>query len=224
MKLNFVEPAYDEAKKHLLYMKILEDNRRLDIIAQPINPCIDDASAEVMQAFGSVILKVTDLREGVLYAPEVWSDLYEGEYSESVQAEVLGNAATQINDQRPELEDDERTVYVCPIVASSGVGYRHGYIAAWKKEDALTVAEFMAGGRADIYLELLDYNGEFLVGELLGDLSYSDVLCDMDDYRRIVEGETFAQAVKKHLGIEAPEPANPEHPGAELLETFRKLT
>lgn len=60
-------------------------------------------------------------------------------------------------------------------------------------------------------------------GELLGDLSYSDVTNDTDTYHRIIEGETFARAVAWHLGIEAPEPQDPEYPGAELLETFTKL-
>lgn len=60
-------------------------------------------------------------------------------------------------------------------------------------------------------------------GELLGDLSYADVVCDTDAYRRVIGGETFALAMETYLGIEDLEPQDPEYPGAELLETFTKL-
>ena len=221
--LKFSDPAYDEAEKRLLYMKTLAGGRRLDIVAHPINPSIGSIPSEVAEAFGSVLLNVTDLREDVLLAPDVWSDMYEGYYSESVHEVVLDAAVTQINERLPELKDDERTAYVCPIVASSGVGYRHGYVVAWEEADALTVAEFMAGGRAEIYLELESSGGAILGGDLLGDLSYLDVLCDTDTYRRIVAGEEFALAMETHLGIEAPEPEDTEFPGAGILSTFTKV-
>lgn len=223
MKLEFVAPVYTVAEKRLLFTRTLDGNQRLDITAQPINPCVGILPEAVEQAFKAVLLNEPGMRDEVLHKPAVWSALYKGADTEADHKAVLNLAAAKLAGKFPELKDDERTAYVCPIVAGAGAGYRHGYVVAWEREDALDVAEFMAGARADIYLDLLSYNGEFLGGELLGDLSYSDVESDTDNYRRIVEGENFALAMETHLGIEAPEPQDPEYPGAELLETFTKM-
>lgn len=223
MKLEFVAPTYDVAEKHLKYTKTLGGNQRLDIIAQPINPCVTDIPGDIEEAFGPVILVVTDLEKEDPALKGVLNRLDHADDTEEVWEEILNAAAPRIRYLFPHLKDDPRTAYFCPIFSEGGEGYRRGYVVAWEREDALDVAEFMAGGRAGIYLDLLDYNGEYLGGDLLGDISYSDVLYETDAYRRIVEGETLALAMETHLGAKAPEPEDPEDPGAELLETFTKL-
>jgi hypothetical protein len=223
MELKFVAPIYDVAEKHLKYTKTLDGNRRLDVIAQPINPCVTDIPGDIEQAFGSVILCVPDLREEDPALIGLLDRLKHELDSEDAQREVLHAVAGRIIHMFPQMKEEPRTAYICPVVSKKGEGYRLGYVVAWEEADALDVAEFMAGGRADIYVELLDFNGEYLRGYFLGDISYSDVLCETDSYRRIVEGEELRNAVAEQLGIEAPEPQDPEFPGMELLETFTKL-
>lgn len=222
---KFVAPLYDvmKEKKQLLYTKILEGNRRLDIVALPSEPFIRVTPPEVEQAFYSVIRWYPDFRGDILITPAVWEALYVGTDSESIRAAVLNDATTNIIDDFPELKDDERTVYVCPIVAGSGAGYKHGYVVAWDESDALTVAEYLAEGHAEIYLYLCESNGELLGGVLLGYLSYADVVCDTDTYRRVVAGDVLVIAMEMLLDEEVPESEDPEFPGAEILETFKKL-
>lgn len=227
MELVYVEPNYDvmKEKEILMYSKTQETGSRLDVVVIPINPYVGvDSSSEVNDAFGSVILNVVDLTDEALRTPAVWSALYKGEDTEDDRAAVLGAAKKRVAREFPELRNDERTAYVCPIVAGYGAGYRHGYVVAWEESDALTVAEFMAGGRVEIYLDQLNLMGQRVGGELLGNISYSDLVCDTDTYHRIIKGEQFAKSVAWHLGIEAPEPNDLEYPGAELLETFKKLS
>lgn len=220
-ELKYVEPVYTVAEKHLLFTRTLDGNRRLDIIAQPLNTGIMPPYIE--QAFKSIVLCVPDLREEDPALIGLLERLKHELDSVDAQKEVLRAAAGRVIYMLPQLKDDTRTAYICPVVSEKGDGYRLGYVVAWEEADALDVAEYMAGGRVGIYLDLLDSNGEFLGGDLLGDLSYSDVLCETDSYRRIVEGENLTLAMETHLGIEAPEPEDPEFPGAELLETFTKL-
>ena len=35
--------------------------------------------------------------------------------------------------------------YICPVTSEDGAGYLVGYVIAWNKEDALTVAGYLAG-------------------------------------------------------------------------------
>lgn len=198
MELVYVEPNYDvmKEKEILMYSKTQEMGSRLDVVVIPINPCVGvDSSSEVNDAFGSVILNVVDLTDEALRTPAVWSALYKGEDTEDDRAAVLGAAKKRVAREFPEL-----------------------------RNDALTVAEFMAGGRVEIYLDQLNLMGQRVGGELLGNISYSDLVCDTDTYHRIIKGEQFAKSVAWHLGIEAPEPNDLEYPGAELLETFKKLS
>lgn len=223
MELKYVEPAYTVAEKRSLFTKTLDGNRRLDIVARPVNPCIGDYPYVIEQAFRSVIMCVTDLRKEDPALIGLLNRLSGELDSEDVQREILNAAPPRIIRPFPQLKQDGRTAYICPVISERGEGYRLGYVVAWQEEDALDVAEFMAGGRADIYVELLDFNGEYLRGYFLGDISYSDVLCETDSYQRIIEGEELRNAVVEQLGIEALEPQDPEFPGVELLETFTKL-
>ena len=73
-------------------------------------------------------------------------------------------------------------------------------------------------------LDLYSAAGGWLGGRAVGDLSYSDVVGETDKYRRIIEGEDLLREVKAIPGIESSQPQDHELPGAELLETFTKLT
>ena len=122
-----------------------------------------------------------------------------------------------------ELQINKSTAYICPIISDSGEGYQRGFVVATNAGDALTVAEYMSGGRVEIRLDLRDFDGELLDGDLLGDLGYADVTGDTDAYRRVIEGERFAEVAADHLDGDDPEPQYDEYPGAEILATFTKM-
>lgn len=223
LKIAYVEPNTDTAVKGVKFTRGLPDGRRLDITTQPINPGYGDLPPEIEDAFESILFDVpTTLKEN----PPLSHALYAlGKEPDSAEAKckLLGWVGRKITTRCPELVAEGRTAYVHPVFSDEGVGFSRGYVVGTDEADTRIVAEFLAGGRAEVYLDLCESNGELLGGELLGDLSYSDVTNDTDTYRRIIEGETFARAVAWHLGIEAPEPQDPEFPGAELLKTFTKL-
>lgn len=224
MELKYVDPAYTVAEKRSLFTKTLDGNRRLDIVARPQNPADGVMPMWINQAFGSVIWNETNLKENDLCAPVVWESVNEGMSNEAVRVAALKLARDGLLAKVPNLKYGSRTAYICPVISERGEGYRQGYVVAWEESDALDVAAYMAGARADIYLDLLEYNGEYLGGEWLGDVDYSDLENGTDAYRRIVAGESFALAMETLEGIEALEPNDPEFPGEELLETFTKLS
>lgn len=224
MELKYVEPAYTVAEKRSLFTKTLDGNRRLDIVARPQNPADGDMPMWINQAFGSVIWNETNLKENDLCAPLLVAAASESIDNEADRVVVLKLALDGLFAKVPNLKYDSRNPYICPVISERGEGYRRGYVVAWEESDALDVAAYMAGGRVDIYLDLLDFNGEYLGGEWLGDVDYSDLENDTDAYRRVVAGESFALAMETLEGIEAPEPQDPELPGEELLETFTKLS
>lgn len=224
MELKYVEPAYTVAEKRSLFTKTLDGNRRLDIVARPQNPADGDMPMWINQAFGSVIWNETNLKENDLCAPLLVAAASESIDNEADRVVVLKLALDGLLAKVPNLKYDSRNPYICPVISERGEGYRLGYVVAWEESDALDVAAYMAGARADIYLDLLEYNGEYLGGEWLGDVDYSDLENDADAYRRIVAGESFALAMETIEGIEAPEPNDLEFPGEELLETFTKLS
>lgn len=224
MELKYVEPAYTVAEKRSLFTKTLDGNRRLDIVARPQNPADGDMPMWINQAFGSVIWNETNLKENDLCAPLLVAAASESIDNEADRVVVLKLALDGLLAKVPNLKYDSRNPYICPVISERGEGYRRGYVVAWEESDALDVAAYMAGARADICLDLLEYNGEYLGGEWLGDVDYSDLENDADAYRRIVAGESFALAMETIEGIEAPEPNDPEFPGEELLETFTKLS
>lgn len=224
MELKYVEPAYTVAEKRSLFTKTLDGNRRLDIVARPLNPGYGDIPNSLKNAFESVVWIETyfnDKRAGHHAAHHWFLDQSEFEKNWETYSHFI---ALGVEEDAPGFLNDERTAYFCPIDADKGDGYRRGYVVAWEESDALDVAAYMAGGRVDIYLDLLDFNGEYLGGEWLGDVDYSDLENDTDAYRRVVAGESFALAMETIEGIEAPEPNDPEFPGEELLETFTKLS
>lgn len=224
LKIAYVEPNTDTAVKGVKFTRELPDGRRLDITTRPINPGYGDLPPEVKDAFESILFDVpTTLNENpplsrALYALDKEPD------SEEAKRKLLCWVARKIIARCPELLEDGCTAYVCPVFSDEGVGFSRGYVVGTDEADTRIVAEFLAGGRTEIYLDLCEANGELLGGELLGDLSHSDVTNDTDTYLRIVAGENFALAMETYLGTEAPEPNDPEFPGAELLETFTKLS
>lgn len=223
LNIEYIEPNTYTAVKGVKFTRGLPGGRRLDITTRPINPGYGDLPPEVEDAFESILFDVpTTLNENpplsrALYALDKEPD------SEEAKLKLLGWVGHKITTRCPELLEDGRTAYVCPVFSDEGVGFSRGYVVGTDEADTRIVAEFLAGGRVEIYLDLCESNGELLGGELLGDLSYADVVCDTDAYRRVIGGETFALAMETHLGIEDLEPQDPEYPGAELLETFTKL-
>lgn len=223
LKLAYVEPNTDTAMEGVKYTRGLLGGRRLDITTRPINPGYGDLPPEVEDAFESILFDVpTTLNENPLLSRALYA-LGKEPDSEEAKREFLGWVARKITTRCPGLVNEGRTTYVCPIFSDEGVGFRRGYVVGTDEADTRIIAEFLAGGRTEIYLDLCEPNGELLGGELLGDLSYSDVTNDTDTYWRIVTGENFALAMETHLGTEALEPNDPEFPGEELLETFTKL-
>lgn len=224
--LKVVPPAYEilEERK-TLYTKIVGDGERLDIVAWPLNPHEGTTlQNDIDMAYESVILVETDLKETDLCAPVIWETLNGGMNLEIIRAVALKAATDGILSRMPELEDDERTAYICPIISHGGVGYERGYVVAWEESDALDVAEYLAGGRVEILCGLVKTGALHpLESDWLGELSYSGITGDTDSYRRVVEGEYLATAVEDFTGWGAPEPQDPEYPGAETLETFTKL-
>lgn len=223
MTLKSVNPTYAAAQKTRLYTRDLGNGGRLDIVTQPISPSVDAIPREVAQAFESVILCVTDLREedpGAGLSKRLNRSLD----SEGVWRAIINAAVPRIIHLFPKLKHDERTAYICPVIGGARAGFRLGYVVAWDAEDALETAEYMAGGRTSICLNLYSAAGGWLGGRAVGDLSYSDVVGETGKYRRIIEGEDLLREMKAIPGVETPQPQDHELPGAKLLETFTKLT
>lgn len=224
--LKFVAPTYEIPRgRKTLYTKTVSSGERIGIVVWPLNPHEGTTlNSDIDTAFKSVILVETDLKETDLCAPVIWETLNGGMNLEIKRAVALKAATDGILRRMPELEDDERTAYICPIISHGGVGYELGYVVAWEESDALDVAEYLAGGRVEILIGLVEtVEQQPLESDWLGELSYSDITGDTDNYRRVVEGEYLVTAVEDLTGWKAPEPQDPEFPGAELLETFTKL-
>lgn len=223
--LKFVPPAYEilEERK-TLYTKTVGDGERLAIVAWPLNPHEGTTlTDDIDTAFESVIWTDTRLHEETITA-QVMRDWVKTQTFGDLEHAALEALRYDLIQNFPEVQDDERTAYICPIISHGGVGYGRGYVVAWEESDALDVAEYLAGGRVEILCGLVA-TGEVhpLESAWLGELSYSDITGDTDNYRRVVEGEYLATAVEDFTGWGAPEPQDPEFPGAELLETFTKL-
>ena len=223
--LKFVAPTYEileERKK--LYTKTVGDGERLDIVAWPLNPHEGTTlQNDIDMAFESVIWKETDLdEEGI--TDQVMRDWMKNQTFGDLEHAALEAIRYDFLQNFSGIQGDERTAYICPIISHGGVGYERGYVVAWEESDALDVAEYLAGGRVEILCGLVA-TGEMhpLESTWLGELSYSDITGDTDSYRRVVEGEYLATAVEDFTGWKAPEPEDPEFPGAETLETFTKL-
>ena len=223
--LKFVPPAYEilEERK-TLYTNTVGDGERLDIVAWPLNPHEGTTlTDDIDTAFESVIWTDTRLHEETISAQVMRDWMRKRTFGDLEQA-ALEAIRYDLIQNFPEVQDDERTAYICPIISHGGVGYERGYVVAWEESDALDVAEYLAGGRVEILCGLIA-TGEMhpLESAWLGELSYSDITGDTYSYRLAVESEYLATAVKDFTGWEAPEPQDPEYPGAETLETFTKL-
>lgn len=223
--VKFVAPTYEilEERK-TLYTKTVGDGERLDIVAWPLDT--SDGTTfpdDIEMAFESVIWTETDLdEEGI--TEQVMRDWMKNQTFGDLEHPAMEAIRYDFLQNFSGIRGDERTAYICPIISHGGVGYERGYVVAWEESDALDVAEYLAGGRVEILCGLVGA-GELhpLESAWLGELSYSDITGDTDNYRRVVEGEYLATAVEDFTGWEAPEPQDPEYPGAETLETFTKL-
>mgnify|MGYP000059239417 CR=1 FL=1 len=224
MTLKSVNPTHTAAQKTRLYTRDLDNGGRLDIVTQPISPTVDAIPREVAQAFESVILCVTDLREEDPNSAVSLRRLNRTRDSEGVWRAIINAAVPRIIHLFPKLKDAERTAYICPVLGGARAGFRLGYVVAWDAEDARDVAEYMAGGRTNICLNLYSAAGGWLGGRTVGDLGYSDVVGETGKYRRIIEGEDLLREVRAIPGVETPEPEDLEYPAAKLIETFTKLT
>lgn len=224
--LKFVAPTYEILQERkTLYTKTVGDGERLDVVVWPLNPYEGTTlQNDIDMAYESVILVETDIKKTDQCALVIWETLNGGMHLEILREVALKAATDGILSRMPELEDDERTAYICPIISHGGVGYERGYVVAWEESDALDVAEYLAGGRVEILCGLVGA-GELhpLESAWLGELSYLDITNDTASYRRVVEGEYLVTSVEDFTGWGAPEPQDPEFPGAELLETFTKL-
>lgn len=223
--LKFVPPAYEIPKERkTLYTKTVGDGERLDVIAWPLNP--SDGTTfpdDIEMAFESVIWNETDLdEEGI--TDQVMRDWMKNQTFGDLEHPAMAAIRYDFLQNFSGIRGDERTAYICPIISHGGVGYGRGYVVAWEESDALEVAEYLAGGRVEILCGLIDTKEQQAIDSVwLGELSYSDVTCDTDQYRRIIEGENIMLALETLEGIEPPACEDPEYPGAESLATFTKM-
>lgn len=223
--LKFVPPAYEilEERK-TLYTKTVGDGERLDIVAWPLNPHGGTTlQNDIDMAFESVIWNENNL-DGEGITDQVMRDWMNSQTFGGLEHPAMEAIRYDFLQNFSGIRGDERAAYICPIISHGGVGYERGYVVAWEESDALDVAEYLAGGRVEILCGLIS-TGEVhpLESAWLGELSYSGITGDTDSYRRVVEGGYLATAVEDFTGWEAPEPQDPEYPGAETLETFTKL-
>ena len=223
--LKFIAPTYEILRERkTLYTKTVGDGERLGIVAWPLSPADGtNFPDDIEMAFESVIWNETDLdEEGI--TDQVMRDWMKNQTLGDLEHPAMEAIRYDFLQNFSGIRGDERTAYICPIISHGGVGYERGYVVAWEESDALDVAEYLAGGRVEILCGLVA-TGEVhpLESAWLGELSYSDITGDTDNYRRVVEGEYLATAVEDFTGWKAPEPEDPEFPGAETLETFTKL-
>lgn len=223
--LKFAPPAYDIPKERkTLHTKTVGDGERLDVVAWPLTP--SDGTTfpdDIEMAFESVIWNETDLdEEGI--TDQVMRDWMKNQTFGDLEHPAMEAIRYDFLQNFSGIRGDERTAYICPIISHGGVGYGRGYVVAWEESDALKVAEYLAGGRVEILCGLVDTKEQQAIDSVwLGELSYSDVTCDTDQYRRIIEGENTMLALETLEGIEPPACEDPEYPGAESLATFTKM-
>lgn len=223
--LKFVPPAYEilEERK-TLYTKTVGDGERLDVVAWPLNP-FDGTTFpdDIDMAFESVIWNENDL-DGEGITDQVMRDWMKSQTFGGLEHPAMEAIRYDFLQNFSGIRGDERTAYICPIISHGGVGYGRGYVVAWEESDALEVAEYLACGRVEILCGLIDTKEQQAIDSVwLGELSYSDVTCDTDQYRRIIEGENIMLALETLEGIEPPACEDLEYPGAESLATFTKM-
>lgn len=126
MAIKYVDPVY----------KVTEKPRTL---------WEGDIPSGAERALGAVILFMTTQDD------DSWGNLEEYKYLSSVfnpgraKETVMRTIVPRIIYQLPKLKGAEHTAYLCPVTSEDGVGYLVGYVVAWNKEDALTVAGYLAG-------------------------------------------------------------------------------
>ena len=115
------------------------------VTARPRTLWGGDVPSEVEQALESVIVFTTNRDK------EDWGNLEEYKYLSAVfnpgraKETVMRNVVPRIIYQHPNLKGAEHMAYICPVTSEDGAGYLVGYVVAWNKEDALTVAGYLAG-------------------------------------------------------------------------------
>lgn len=146
MTLRYVDPTYTAAKKYFLNTSTSDAGGYLDNIAQPFNFAVEGMPPEVVEAFGSVILGTTDLKDEDWAAASLSEHPHHLLGPEDMKSVVMKAIAPMIRHHFPQLKGAEHTAYICPVISEGRVGYWRGYVVAWNKADALTIAEYIARG------------------------------------------------------------------------------
>lgn len=223
--IELVKHSYEEAQRRTLYTKDIGAGRQLTITVWPLSPLGQqgDYSDHIELAYDSVLWTETSLYSESLTSRIVKDYLREGAFE---GLNHLAKAAVKYDMLKyfPHVKADGHTAYICPVKSQGRIGFHAGYVIGWDAEDTHDVAEYLAGGRVELACCLVDTSeGKVIDTVPLGELSYSDVAGETDNYRLIIEGENLMQALEDLEGIEPPTPANQKYPGAESLATFTKL-
>lgn len=125
MAIAYVDPTYKVTEK-------------------PRNLWSGDVPSEVEQALCAAIIVADDRKT------QIWGSFDEFKYLSAVfnpagmREAVFRHVVPHIIYLFPKLGKREVTAYICPITSKEG--YITGYVVAWDKEDAFTVAGYLAGG------------------------------------------------------------------------------
>lgn len=137
MTLKYVAPA-SAMKKSILHTKGQGST------AQPFDFFTKNMPREVEQAFSSVIMGATDLKDEDWAAAGLPENSHFILEPKDVQKVTMNAIAPWVRYNHPELKGTECTAYICPIISAGKVGHWRGYVVAENEADALTVAEHFA--------------------------------------------------------------------------------
>lgn len=138
MALLYVVPPKKATRKCILHTYTQYSRKQhIDLDANTLSP-------EVAQAFNSVIMFETNVKcedrkaagfpedTGILLNPE------------DIKGLVLREIFPRIRYWFPNLKNRDDTAYISPIITGGAVGSWHGIVVARSREDAITVAEYLA--------------------------------------------------------------------------------
>ena len=138
MALLYVVPPEKATKKCLLHTYTQYSRKQhIDLDTHTLSP-------EVVQAFNSVIMFDTNVKCEDWKAagfPEDTSILLN---PEGLKGLVLREIFPMIRYWFPNLKNRDDTAYISPIITGGAVGSWHGIVVARSREDATTVAEYLA--------------------------------------------------------------------------------
>ena len=116
MTLRYVDPTYTAAKKYFLNTSTSDAGGYLDNIAQPFDFAVEGMPPEVIEAFGSVILGTTDLKD------EDWAAAGLSAYPhhllgpEDMKSVVMKAITPMIRHHFPQLKGAEHTAYILSLI------------------------------------------------------------------------------------------------------------